>query len=192
MSQPVQHQGIEHQGIEQQGIEHRAVKQRALRRAAGQGGFFLIEALIALLIFSLGILGMVGMGGAAIAAQSDAQYRTEAANFANEIATQIALNVDRANLATSLLEFAHQPVDGGYCNFGGSASTQAVVANWVASVSAAGSGLPGANALSQQIQVDVSAGGHNKLTITVCWQPPSSSAIALAPMRRHTLISYVN
>ena len=55
---------------------------------ASQHGFFLLEALIALLIFSLGILGMVGMGGAAIAAQSDAQYRTEAANYANEIAMQ--------------------------------------------------------------------------------------------------------
>ena len=155
-------------------------------------GFFLLEALIALLIFSLGILGMVGMGGAAIAAQSDAQYRTEAANYANEIATQIVLNVDRANLGTSLPEFAHQPVDGGYCTFGGSASNQAIVLAWVTKVSTVGTGLPGATALSQQIAVDTSAGMHNKVTVTICWQPPSSSAIALAPMRRHTLVTYVN
>ena len=32
----------------------------------------MIEALIAILIFCLGILGMVAMGGAAIGAQSDA------------------------------------------------------------------------------------------------------------------------
>lgn len=178
---------------------NRAARQTVLlparRRRDVQGGFFLIEALIALLIFSLGILGMVGMGGAAIAAQSDAQYRTEAANWANEIATQIALNVDRANLATSLPEFAHQPVDGGYCTFGGSASSQAVVTDWVDKVRGAVpgvAGLPGATDVSQQIQVDVSAAGHNKVTVTICWQPPSASAIAFAPMRRHTLITYVN
>lgn len=156
-------------------------------------GFFLLEALIAILIFSLGILGMVGMGGAAIAAQSDAQYRTEAANFANEIASQIALNVDRSNLATSLPEFAHQPVDGGYCVFGGGASTQVPVINWVDKVRGAVAGtpgLPGATLTSQQIQVDTSPTGHNKVTITICWQPPST--IVAGPMRRHMLVTYVN
>ena len=179
-------------------MKHPAVQQRAIQhptrvQPVGQGGFFLIEALIALLIFSLGILGMVGMGGAAIAAQSDAQYRTEAANYAGEIAAQIALNVDRSNLAVALPEFAHQPVDGGYCTFGGSASTQAIVTDWVDKVRGAvpgTPGLPGASLVSQQIQVDVSATGYNKLTITICWQPPSTSAFA--PMRRHTLITYVN
>jgi type IV pilus assembly protein PilV len=158
-----------------------------------QDGFFLLEALIALLIFSLGILGMVGMGGAAIAAQSDAQYRTEAANYANEIAMQIALNADRGNgVGVPLVDFAHQPIDGGYCIFSGSASSEPAVVAWVTQVSTAGAGLPGATATSQQIAVDASPTGHNKVTVTICWQPPSASAIALAPMRRHTLITYVN
>ena len=43
-----------------------------------QRGFFLIEAMVAMLIFALGILGLVAMGGTAVASQSDAQYRTEA------------------------------------------------------------------------------------------------------------------
>lgn len=162
-------------------------------KSQAQHGFFLLEALIALLIFSLGILGMVGMGGAAIAAQSDAQYRTEAANYASEIATQIALNADRGNgVGVPLVDFAHQPVDGGYCIFSGPASAQAAVTAWVTKVSTTGAGLPGATLTSQQIAVDASAAGHNKVTVTICWQPPSSSAIAFAPMRRHTLITYVN
>jgi len=66
-------------------------------RQRHQGGFFLIEALVAILIFSLGVLGLVAMGSAAIAAQSDAQYRTEAAALADEIASKISLNVDRLN-----------------------------------------------------------------------------------------------
>ena len=166
---------------------------RALKTKS-QDGFFLLEALIAILIFSLGILGMVGLGGAAIAAQSDAQYRTEAANYANEMASQIALSVNRADMANSLLQFAHQPIDSGpYCAFTGSLSSQGLVVNWVDRVRGAVAGtlgLPGATAASQQIQIDVSPTGHNKVAITICWQPPS--AIAFTPMHRHTLITYVN
>src|SRR5947209_2452120 len=86
-----------------------------------QQGFFLLEALIAILIFSLGILGMVAMGGAAIAAQSDAQYRTDAAKLADEIASKISLNVDRTNASTvaaSLDPYQHQP-GGANCVFTG-------------------------------------------------------------------------
>ena len=89
-----------------------------------QQGFFLLEALIAILIFSLGVLGMVAMGGAAIAAQSDAQYRTDAANLANDIISTISLNVDRttaATIAASLDPYQHQP-GGANCAFNGPAS----------------------------------------------------------------------
>ena len=70
-----------------------------VRRAPAQGGFFLIEAMVAILIFSLGILGLVAMGGTAVSSQSDAQYRTEASSLADAIAGQIALGVDRTNAA---------------------------------------------------------------------------------------------
>ena len=56
---------------------------------------FLIEALIAILIFSLGILSLVAIQTAAMSAQNDAQYRVEAANFANQMMSQIWLNVAR-------------------------------------------------------------------------------------------------
>jgi hypothetical protein len=65
-----------------------------------QGGFFLIEAMVAILIFALGILGLVAMGGTAVSSQSDAQYRTEASTLADAIASEIALGIDRTNEAT--------------------------------------------------------------------------------------------
>src|SRR5436190_20093293 len=77
-----------------------------------QGGFFLIEAMVAILIFALGILGLVAMGGTAVSSQSDAQYRTEAAGLADSIASEIALNitrVDESTKAATLAAFAHQP-----------------------------------------------------------------------------------
>ncbi len=46
-----------------------------------KAGLFLLEALIAILVFSLGILGMIAMGGAAIASQSDAQNRSGCDDF---------------------------------------------------------------------------------------------------------------
>ena len=164
-----------------------------------QQGFFLLEALIAILIFSLGILGMVAMGGAAIAAQSDAQYRSDAANLANEISSTIALNVDRFNagssygsnalsLAGTLTPFQHRAT-GQNCAFSGAPSAKAEVTGWVGKVSTIGPGLPGlpgATSTSQQILVATGA-GFNRLTVTICWQAPNDKAV-----RQHTLVSYIN
>ena len=50
-----------------------------------QSGVMLLEAMIAILVFSLGVLGIVGMQASAIAASRDAKYRTDAGLLANEI-----------------------------------------------------------------------------------------------------------
>ena len=58
-----------------------------------QQGSFLLEALIAILLLSFGILGMVGLVSTSIRATSDARYRTEAATLANGmVADMWALN----------------------------------------------------------------------------------------------------
>lgn len=49
-----------------------------------QGGVVLLEALIAILIFSLGILGIVGLQASMIKNASDARYRVDAANIAQQ------------------------------------------------------------------------------------------------------------
>ncbi len=162
-----------------------------------QHGMFLIEALIAILIFSLGILGMVAMGGTAIASQSDAQYRMDAATFANEIASKIALNVDTSNPPTSIQNsiqaFAHQPVVAdGYCDFAGAPSTSPIVLGWVDEVRGAVAGvagLPGATNLTQSIAVNTASSTYSMLTITICWQPPNANALSV--WHRQTLVSYV-
>jgi type IV pilus assembly protein PilV len=90
--------------------------------AHSQHGSFLIEALVGILVFSLGVLAMVSLGTTAISAQSDAQYRTEAASLANEMASELSLRANRIPQATaadtiaalnaSLLPFEHN-VGGG-------------------------------------------------------------------------------
>ena len=157
-----------------------------------QRGVFLLEALIAILIFSLGILGMVAMGSTAIAAQSDAQYRTEAANYASDIVSAITLDLKRTNYdATTLGNYAHHNAPGGYCSFAGAASTQPVVVNWynrVSGVTDPKLGLPGATEATLQIMV----GAFNQVTVNICWQPPSNAALPFAPPHQHTLITYIN
>ncbi len=167
--------------------------------ASVQGGFFLIEAMVAILIFALGILGLVAMGGTAVSSQSDAQYRTEASSLADAIAGQIALGVNRTSEVTkaaSLAAFAHQPNPApttvpAPCAFDGaaldvvSAPTVFPLLNRAANGTAV-LGMPGATAANQQIFID-GAGTFNRVVITLCWKTGSDSA-----WRRHTLVTYVN
>ena len=58
---------------------------RARRWRVLQGGSALMEALVAILIFSFGVLGIIGILAASIRATNDARYRAEAANLANGV-----------------------------------------------------------------------------------------------------------
>jgi len=69
-----------------------------LRHQLGrQRGVVLIEALLGILIFSIGILALIGMQSVAVKNTTDARYRTEAAYLANGMLSQIRL--DFANAA---------------------------------------------------------------------------------------------
>ena len=155
-----------------------------------ESGMVLLEALIAILIFSLGVLGMVGINARAVEAATDARFRADAARFVSDIASVIALRVDRttsATLTNTLTPFQHQP-GGSNCAFTGDASGNADVTAWIARVSAAGrTGLPGATAARQQIKVETGATDYNRVTITVCWQGPGDPVV-----RQHSLITYIN
>lgn len=48
-----------------------------------QNGSYLLEALIAILIFSFGVLGLIGLLGSSLRITNDARYRSEAANLAS-------------------------------------------------------------------------------------------------------------
>jgi type IV pilus assembly protein PilV len=173
-----------------------APDRRVVRR---ERGFFLIEAMVALLIFALGILGLVAMGGTAVSSQSDAQYRTEAAGLADSIASEIALNItrtDEATKAATLAQFSHQPnppptTPGCVFESGGAITanptTQGVVnLLYRAANLTSAPGMPGASDQQQQIFIDT-ASGFNRVVITLCWRTASDSA-----WRRHTLVTYAN
>jgi type IV pilus assembly protein PilV len=161
-------------------------------RKAYQSGMALLEALIGILIFSLGILAMVAMQAASVSAVADAQYRVEAVNAANQLLSQIWVNIDRSspgNVTTSLLTFEHQtsgvPAS---CDFSGAAGANAALTAWLNHLNTGRGGaplLPGATAAMQQIDIDT--GTSNRVTITLCWQAPGDTT-----PRRHTMVAYVN
>ena len=62
-----------------------------------QAGSFLLEALIAILIVALGILGLVGLQARAIQNSDDSQYRSEAAFLANDLLGRMWVS-NQANL----------------------------------------------------------------------------------------------
>jgi type IV pilus assembly protein PilV len=64
---------------------------------ARQDGVVLIEALLGILIFSIGILALIGMQSVAVKNTVDARYRTEAAYLAKSVLNQIQL--DMANVS---------------------------------------------------------------------------------------------
>lgn len=126
-----------------------------MRLRESQNGVMLIEALIGILIFSIGILALIGMQGVAMKNTNDAQFRSEAAFLVNEIVGQMW--VDTNNLASydTSVATAYAPRD-----------------DWVTEVQTA---LP--NAPAPTITVcpqsnPACAATSNQVSVTVKWQQP--------------------
>lgn len=140
-----------------------ANKHSSLKR---QQGSVLLEALIAVLIFSMGIIALMGLQAVSIKNSVDAKYRADAAYLANQIIGQMW--VDRSNLDA----YAHYPA-GANCAPTGAASALANVTNWLTQTTAA---LPGATGTKQQISVTTPLANTRQVTVTVCWQGPQEAA----------------
>ena len=169
-----------------------------MRLKQQQQGIVLIEALVAALLFMLGVLGLIGVAAKTVTSQSDIEYRTQAAALISQMMDTIWISANRtsaATLATSLTALQHLP-DGANCEFTGTASTDPAVTAWVgkvkdgaivppATVANAATRMPGATAAMQQIQFN--AANNNEVTIRLCWQ---SSADAVP--RQHVMRAYIN
>src|SRR6266545_4565640 len=65
-----------------------------------QTGSVILEALIGILIFSVGILALIGLQASSIKNSAGAQYRTEAGLYANELIGQMWIS-DKTVLASN-------------------------------------------------------------------------------------------
>jgi type IV pilus assembly protein PilV len=124
-------------------------------------GISLIEVLVAMTIFSFGILGLLGMHARALTGFSDVKYRTDAALLSDSLINDIWVN--RTNIAN-------------YAYASGTASS--AVQPWLTDVQNA---LPNGSGT-------VAVSGTT-VTVTVTWQPPA--AAAAGQTHQHTEIATI-
>jgi type IV pilus assembly protein PilV len=70
----------------------------AVKKRSAQGGVMLLEALVAILIFSIGIIAVMGMQAASITQVTQSKFRTDASYLANQVIA--SMWVDQANIAS--------------------------------------------------------------------------------------------
>lgn len=134
------------------------------RRRRAQSGFLLLEAMIAILIFSVGILGLIGLQSASVKQATAAEDRAVAAQLANDLISRMWAG----NHATLSTDFG---ADG------------ASYASWLSAVS--DSRLPGITRLQNAPRVTFSTGptGLSGITpatqaqILIQWQAPNETVV---------------
>ena len=114
-----------------------------------QSGSYLLEALIAILIFAFGVLGFIGLLGSSIRVTNDARYRAEAANLANAMIADM-WTTNAANIDTF---------------------TSAKLPSWTTKVESL---LPGGLPPDVAVTPGFSAESRT-VVVTIKWQPPGDS-----------------
>ncbi len=155
----------------------RPMRERA--RATGMHGMMLIEALLGILIFSVGILGLVGLQAASMRNATEARYRTEAAYLANQIVGRMWIDrgIANANLANYVLTTAT------VCT----ASTATALQQWLCEVERT---LPGITATVARPTITVAT---DTVTVTLRWKAATNSTITDgSDIRRYVLIARIN
>ncbi len=130
-----------------------------------QRGFTLIEALVSILIFSIGVLALIALQVTSVRQSSNAKYRSDAALLVNQLIGQMWVS-DRV---TTTLQTNF--------NTGG-----AQYANWAATVQAQ---LPSAAASAPTVTV----AADGQVTINVFWKAPNEQATD--PQHQYTTIARI-
>lgn len=130
-----------------------------------QRGVALLEALVGILIFSIGILAIMALQAEAIRNTVEAKYRNEAAYLANQVIGQMW--VDRANLAA-------------YDTDTGSNGNMTAWRTRVASM------LPGITVgATNSPTIDVAG---NQVTVTIFWKMPGTDSVT----RQLSVVAQIN
>lgn len=153
-----------------------------------QQGISLIEALVAILIFSMGIIALMGLQAVSITNSAAAKYRSEASFFAEQIISQMWAGGASATLAG----YACNPCTAS----NGNADTQA----WVAAIQGGANSLPNSLMFPPSIVVVTgpavagsAAGPTVTVTVTVFWlaqsEIPDPAPAVLVP---HQYVAIAN
>lgn len=150
---------------------------RPSRAAHRQQGVMLLEALIAILIFSIGILAIVGMQATAVRTVTESRSRAEAALYANQLLGQIWTDAINAS------QYAYP----------GSGVVPARLQAWhdaVTGVADPKRGLPGAATIKPVVTVSNPTAQGATVQIQVFWRNPEEEAQGI-PAHNYTVTASV-
>lgn len=148
-----------------------------LNNPRAQEGVMLLEALIGILIFSIGILALVAMQANALGHVANAQYRGEATALAEEILGQILMDRGPDNTLSGVDAYA-LPGGGSY----------PPLQRWLDKVNT----LPGATANPPTITISTLAftgmnGPTKQVTVVVRWKAPQATSVS-----NHTVVGFAS
>jgi type IV pilus assembly protein PilV len=135
----------------------------------GERGMILIESLMAVAIFSLGILALIGMQATAMKQMTDARIRADASYLASQIISQMWTDRSYA------VDYGYNTTTVSSCVFSGgtTSSGNANITNWIGDSTKKDSvmgALPNA-----QAQITVEAVTTSLVTVTLCWRAPQET-----------------
>ncbi|MDD2742912.1 MAG: hypothetical protein PHV02_11600 [Rhodocyclaceae bacterium] len=130
---------------------------RNLRR--DQSGVVILEGLVAVFIFTIGILGLVGMLAASLKNVSEAQYRTDAAFHADSLLAQLRV----ADPGTRAIDFA-------------SPSGTSFV-TWKGRITSGENALPGSSKTALLPTVVFTGANSRTVTVTIQWQAQNDTNV---------------
>jgi type IV pilus assembly protein PilV len=142
-----------------------------MRTLKHERGVMLIEALIAILIFSIGILAVVGMQSVAIKNVTDAKIRSDAGFLVNELMSQMW--TDSGNINAYI--------------YPGSGTIPTRLAGWITRVNAR---LPDATNVPPIVAVTGGTASGGVVQITVRWRLPEEATQGL-PAHQHTMLGTI-
>lgn len=131
-------------------------QKHCLRRS--ESGVMLLEALVAMAIFLVGILGLIALQTRATQISMNGQLRSSASFFAGQVISEMRL-VSPASLASSY------------------STGNASYAAWANIVKNPQTGLPGANLAGNQptIAISTTPTGTQRAIVTLLWQGPGEA-----------------
>ena len=137
-----------------------------------QHGMMLLEALFGILLFSIGIIALVGMQTSAVKQSVESKYRSDASLLAVQLIGQL-WGTDR-QFSTLNSRYNSSNISGGICN----SSCAPDFSNWLETVK---SSLPGASTRTPTIQftqvaTSTSSAASTRVTITIFWQSPGADS----------------
>jgi type IV pilus assembly protein PilV len=141
-----------------------------------QEGVVLLEVLIAILIFSMGILAVVGMQAVAVKNVTDSKYRSDAAFLTNRLLSQMW--TDAGNIAS----YAYT----------GTGPVPAKLQSWITNATKTGVNdlLPDAATVQPIVTITGASASGAQVSIQVFWRMPEEKT-KLLPAHRYTVVASI-